>query len=345
MSEENRSITRNAVNSTDVLVPLPNSKSSEDPIVQETSNGENKENTGFQDGGSDGKQATIPKLHHIDLVTDGKQEVSSSNTISVEDFLVVEDQAGDCAIQNAKEQENVNSVLNIQMNEFGTLKEVGVDKELYFRHFNEVLDSCFGMDMVVESSKAVQDSQKKGSVLEENIPKDAEHELQLKEMELEKLIYNSGDVESSFCLNADEEIEEGEISGEAGVADESFDALSEDAASLGERTTEKVHASEGYFDKEELFYKDEDGRRPQHEMSDRSLVNIVNSKSNSMKVESRTPAGQMQDCHSQNVFHGSHMETQRSGATSPCLENLTPSGRILRENAAENQASVTTEKV
>ncbi|KAI3443619.1 hypothetical protein Pfo_000284 [Paulownia fortunei] len=335
VSEENGSITPSEANSTDVLVPLPNSKESEDTLAQETSTGEKKENINSQDGGFDGKQETVPNLDHINLVTDGEQEVAPANSISFEDLLVVENQTGDCAVQFAKEQENVNSVLDIRMDDFVTLEELEVDKEFSICDFSEVLDSCFGMDMVIESSKAGEDSQENGTVLGENIPKEAEHELLLKEMELEKLINSSGAVESSCRLNADEEIEEGEISG---------DALYEDAVSLGERTKETVYASEDSFDKEEFICNDEDRGRRQHEMSDPSLVDIVNSNSSSMKVESRITAGQMQDCHSQNVFRDSHMETQRSGPIATCLEDLTPSSIILRENADDNQISATTEK-
>ncbi|KAL8486529.1 hypothetical protein ACS0TY_023283 [Phlomoides rotata] len=329
VSEKDGPVTHNEANA-DVIVPFPNMEGSKNMIVQEDSNNENKENTGFQDGGFDGKQESIPKMHHAELVTVGEPEAAPPNRISVEDYIVDENLMGDCAIQNASEQKNLDSVFDIQMG------DLEVDKEFCIDNFNEVFESCYGMD--VESSKG-QESRDKGSLLE-NMPKDAEQELQLKEMELEKLLHYSDGVESSFCPNADEEMEEGEISGEAGVAGETFDALSDDVASHEKRTTEKMHASEDHFDNEELFGKDEDEGRPPHETFDRS---VVNSGSNFMKMERRTLVGQMQDCLSQNVLHDNHTESQRGGAITPCLENLTPRGRILQENAAENQIPSTTE--
>ncbi|KAL0346706.1 UNVERIFIED_CONTAM: Zinc finger CCCH domain-containing protein 65 [Sesamum calycinum] len=163
-------------------------------------------------------------------------------------------------------------------------------------------------------------------------------------MELENLIYNSGVMGLSCHINADEEIEEGEISGEAGIADASLDALPEDAVSLGERTTEMVHASEDYFDKEKFNCNDGDREHGRHEMSDPPLVNLVNSDSNCREVQSRTSTGKMQECHSQNVFHDNNMNTQRSGPVAPSAENPTPSGRNVQEDAAENRTPAATEK-
>lgn len=334
VSEEDGSITCSEVITTNASVS-PNSQGSEDQVVGETSDGETKEKTGFQD--SDGsKQATPPKLHQPELVRGSEQEITPSNQISVEDYLAVEEQMDSCAIQNTKELENMYSVLDIQMDDIDTLKDVGMSMDSCFHHSNEVLNSWSGSDMVVESSEARQLGQEDGTVLEKNVPKDVEHELQMKEMDLEKLIYSSGQTEVSF-RQISEEIEEGEISGDA---DESFDALSE-GAPVGEETTENLHASEGYLDRDEFLF---DRGHQQYGNHDPSLVNIVNIESNSKKVKSRTPAGQLQDYYSLDVPRGSHIETPESSDIPHCLDNLTPPGTILRENAAGNQISVSTEQ-
>ncbi|KAK4415695.1 hypothetical protein Salat_2676900 [Sesamum alatum] len=308
VSEENRLTVCQEVNPIDVLEPHPSNEESKDPLAEGASVGKNKEHVGLEDGGFDGKQAALPNLDHIRLRTDGEQEVIPENRNNVGDFVVVENQTGDSAIQTAEDRENGNSLSDIV-----TLEQLEVDAEFSIQDFSEVLDGCFGMDMVIESSKAGEDHHENVS-MEDNIIKEAEHDLKLKEMELENLIYNSGVMESSCHINADEEIEEGEISGEAGIADALIDALSEDAVSLGERTTEMVHASED-FDKEEFIYNDGDRGRERHEMSDPSLVNLDNS-----------------------------MKTQRSGPVAPSPENPTPSGRNEQENAAENRTSAATEK-
>ncbi|KAL0374505.1 UNVERIFIED_CONTAM: Zinc finger CCCH domain-containing protein 65 [Sesamum radiatum] len=324
------------VNPIDALVPLPSNEESKDSLAQEASVGKNKEQV-FEDGGFEGKQAALPNLDHIRLLTDGEQEVIPENRNNVGDFLVDENQASDSAISDCEDRENG------KVNDIVTLEQLEVDEAFSIQEFSEVLDGCFGVDMVIGSSKAGEDRQENVTVVE-NLPKEAEHELKLKEMELENLIYNSGVMGSSCQINADEEIEEGEISGEAGIADASLDALSEDAVSLGERTTEMVHASEDSFDKEEFICNDGVGGRGQHEISDPSLVNLVNSDSNCREVESRTSTGKMQDCHSQNVFHDNNMKTQRSGPVAPSAENPTPSGRNVQEDAAENRTPATTEQ-
>ncbi|KAL0308481.1 UNVERIFIED_CONTAM: Zinc finger CCCH domain-containing protein 65 [Sesamum radiatum] len=337
VSEEKRSIACQEVNPVDSLVPLPSNEESKDSLAQGASVGKNKEHV-FEDGGFDGKQAALPNLDHIRLLTDGEQEVIPENRNNVGDFFVNENQTSDSAIRTAEDRENGNS-----FNDIVTLEQLELDETFSIQEFSEVLDGCFGVDMVIESSKAGEDRQEKVTV-EENLPKEAEHELKLKEMELENLIYNSGVMGLSCHINADEEIEEGEISGEAGIADASLDALPEDAVSLGERTTEMVHASEDSFDKEKFNCNDGDREHGRHEMSDPPLFNLVNSDSNCREVQSRTSTGKMQDCHSQNVFHDNNMNTQRSGPVAPSAENPTPSGRNVQEDAAENRTPAATEK-
>ncbi|KAL6534972.1 hypothetical protein OROHE_013026 [Orobanche hederae] len=332
---ENGSISNIEVNLKLVSVLPPNSKHSKDTLVKETSIGVNKENVNFQDGVFDRNQATAPKVDHINLVIDGGQQVAQENSINSGDLLVVENKPGDFAIQVDKTHDN-------PMDGLGIFEELQVNNDFSVDDYSEVLDSCFGMDMVIESSKTSVQNKENDTVLEENIPKEAEHELQLKEMELEKLIYSSGAVDSSYCQNADVEIEEGEISGNAGVADASFDELYQDAASQEERTTEMVHASEDYFHREEVTCCDEDKEYRKHRMPDPSLINKVNNDCNSMEVE-RT-VGEKQDCPSQNVHHDSHMETKKTGHIVPCLGKQSPSGRNLQENASENQMSATFEK-
>lgn len=347
MCEENGSTAHNEVNSVDASVPHHKSKVLDDTVVQATTVSENKENFCFQDRGNDGKSTTEPQVDHMNVVRVGEHEVDPANKISG-DFLDFQNQIGDCAVHVAKDQgnENMKNVTDTQMamSEFGTVGELEVDKEFCIDDFSEVLDSCFGMDMVVESSKAGEEAQENRIFWEDNIPKEAEYELQLKEMELEKLMHNSGVVELSCQLNADDEIEEGEISGDAGLADGSFDVLSEDASSMGDRKTQVVHAYEDCITKE-LTSNDEDRGLRQHEISDPWLVNVVNSHTDPMKMESRTSVQKMQDYHSHNVSNNIHRENKKIGPQDTCLENLTPPGRILQENAADNQISGTTEKV
>ncbi|KAL7095978.1 hypothetical protein ACP275_10G056700 [Erythranthe tilingii] len=267
--EENRSIARNEVNSVDVLAPCPNSKVPKDTLVQETTVGENREKFCFQAGIIDGKNTTESKIDHVNVVKDVEHEGSRN-------LSVVENQMDDFDFHVSKDQENANGVLDIQM------EGLEVDKDFCIGDFSEALDSCFDMDTVVELSKSGEDGQENRMVLEENIPKETKCELKAKEMELEKLVHNSAVVEPSCCLNADGDMEEGEISGEDEFVDAPFDALSEFA----------VHASDGSSDKEKDTCNDEDRGR---EKTDLSLVTVVNNDTDFMEVESRTPFGKMQE--------------------------------------------------
>ncbi|XP_042055523.1 uncharacterized protein LOC121800038 isoform X2 [Salvia splendens] len=331
--EEDGSITHGQVISTETLVPLPNSKGSEDKVVQETSDGEGKENNGVQD--SDGKHETGSKLHQAELVRDSEKQSTPPNEISIEDYMVVEEKADDCAAQNGKELENVNSILDIEMDDIGTLKNVELGKDSCFDQFSDVFDSCFGSDVAVESSESRLHSQEKGSVSEVNLVKDMDYELQMKEMELEKLIFSSGNTDASLCQNAGR-IEEGEISGDAGIADESFDA------SLGGETLENSYATKGYIDRDKLMCEDTDRGRQQHGMSNPSLASVANVESNPKDEKNRLPARQLRDYHDLDVLRPSHKQTPKRRDT-PCgLDKQTPPGRILLEDA-ENQTSITTE--
>ncbi|KAL7136768.1 hypothetical protein ABFS83_10G053100 [Erythranthe nasuta] len=264
--QENGSPVRNEVDSVDVLAPYPNCKVPEDTLVQETTVSENREKNCFQDGVIDGKNITEAKVDRVNVIKDAEHEGSRN-------LSVVENQMDDFDIHVSKDQENASGVLDIQM------EGLEVDKDFCIGDFSEALDSCFDMDTVVELSK----SGENGMVLEENIPKETEFELKVKEMELEKLVHNSAVVEPSCCLNAnDDDMEEGEISGEDEFVDAPFDALSEFA----------VHASDGSSDKEKDTCHDEDRGR---EKTDPSLVNVVNSDTDFMEVESRTTFGKMQE--------------------------------------------------
>lgn len=334
---EDGSITHSHVISAEVPVSHPISKGPGDKAVQETSDAETEKNTSFRE--FDGNHATTPTSHQPGSVRDSDEALVSSNEISIEDYTDVKEKVDDSAVQNSKELANLNSVLDIQMDDFGTLKDVDMENDSCFHQLNEVLDSCFDLDTVVESSEARQLSQEEGIVSEENITKDVEHELQMKEVELEKLIYSSGNTETPLCQN-DEDIEEGEISGDAGVADDTSDTLSKGAVD-GEETTENLHASEGSFNIEKLLCEDKDGGR-QHGMTDPLEVNI---KSNSNNVKNILPAGQSQDYYYLDVLSGTYKKTSVSGDTSHCLDNLTPSGRMLQASSAERQISESSEMV
>ncbi|KAL3814178.1 hypothetical protein ACJIZ3_015446 [Penstemon smallii] len=342
VTEENGPINHDKVKSTDVLAPSPSYKELENALAQETDIGKNKEFLGCQDGGVDNKQRTVQESDGMNSGMNGEQEAAQTINISVADILVDDNRTADCAVQIEKEQEDMNSILDFRMDDFGPTGQLKLDEEFSICDLSEVLDSCYGMDMVVESSKEGEDIKENSPDLVKSVPKESEHQLQVKEMELEKLISNLGSVDSFCGVSGDEDIEEGEISGEAGVTDDLLNALSEDLISLGDKTTALVHTSEDIVDKEKSTCKDEKGGRWRNDVSDSSIVNIVdivNSDGDCKMAGIRSTATEMQGIHAQNVFCDSYMETRRFGPTSPCLESLPPSDKVLQENATEKQIS------
>ncbi|XP_031115482.1 uncharacterized protein LOC116019440 isoform X1 [Ipomoea triloba] len=120
------------------------------------------------------------------------------------------------------------------------------DKKVSIHEACATIESCF-MDEDNELILLVQSSEEKSHVAEKNLLKGMEHGLQLKEMELQNLISASGAANSSVPETVVEEIEEGEISGDAGVSDESDGNMFEDTVSLEQGHTHVSITAEKEF--------------------------------------------------------------------------------------------------
>ncbi|XP_073132507.1 uncharacterized protein [Henckelia pumila] len=179
--------------------------------------------------------------------------------------------------------------------------------------------------MVSKSPKSGNNSKKNISALEVNTSKEFEHQVQLKEMELEKLVSTSG---------VDEEIEEGEIYVEAGVCDMSIDPLSNDAASLGRIS---IHTSENNGYKEDFTCKSDDRRFPRHDTR-------VDKENDCMKMEHRASSRPSLDIQALSSVDGDDMETQGFDTVPTFFETLPLSGIILQKHIHDNPISATTKK-
>ncbi|XP_051117063.1 zinc finger CCCH domain-containing protein 65-like [Andrographis paniculata] len=342
VSEENLSINDDKVIFTDLLGPPAHGTDSRNELVQEISTGEHKDNFGLQEVNCD-EHTVGSNLDHINLKHDGKQDIAPSSTSRAVDLLTDGNQRGDCAIRSDKEQTIANSMIDIQMGDLGALEQLEVDKDFSVSDFSEIFDSCFDMDMVVHRSDTVSGNQENGMVLEEGTHKKSVLELQLKQMELEKLIYNSGVVELTSCPNTNGEMEEGEISDDFMAIDASFDTLSEDVVLMQGKTVEMETASQAVPGKEEFICDAEVREDMQHEMAVASLDGLVNRDNNCTRMESRTAAAHVQGSSENNVVSDGEAGTRSSGPRVPCVKNGTPSDIILQQNAAESQLSDTIE--
>lgn len=259
--------------------------------------------------------------------------VALPNNTSHGDSVIDKTQTSDCTIKTVDELENVNCVPEFHMEDIGHSREPELNKGVCTVEVFEALNSSFGIDTASESSKLGENCEEKGSSLDRSMSKEVEDQLRLKEIEFEKLISNSGSTDFSNCVTANEEIEEGEISGEAGVYNDLMDELFEDSMLLEERTTEEGQISG--VDKEVFTWDDEDrgfisgAFDSMDDDNDPMEVDIVRKKQDSLYHI---------------VVHNSDMDTQSIDPTGASLENPSAHGEILEENNVEKQVSVPSEQ-
>lgn len=312
-NDENIHINHGELKSAELLVP-------NDILVQGNGICKSIANVGFQDGDFDDELTTVSELGCANLVTNGEEVITRADGMSCGDFLIGGNLHVDCAVQIAKEQENLDSL------HVGSMGQLTVDTEFSIDDFSEVLDSCFGGDMVSELPKPGNNSKENNSALEVNTSKEFEHQVQLKEMDLGKLVSTSG---------MDEDIEEGEIYVEAGVCDMSIDPLSNNAASLGRIS---FHISDDNGCKEDFTCKSEDRRFPRHDTR-------LDKEIDCLKVEHRTSSMPSIDIQSQCSVDGDDMDTQGLDAIPTFLETLPLPGIFLQKHITDNPSSATIKKV
>ncbi|CAA3013335.1 zinc finger CCCH domain-containing 65 isoform X4 [Olea europaea subsp. europaea] len=278
---------------------------------------------------------SVDELENGNRVSEQLQVVLANNTIHG-DSVINKPQTSDCIIRAVDELENVNCVPEFQMEDIGPSREPESNKGVCTVEVFEANNSCFGIDTSSESSKLGENCEGKGSSLDRSTSKEVEDQLRLKEIEFEKLISNSDSIDFSNCVTANEEIEEGEISGEAGVYNDLMDELFEDSMLLEERTTEEGQISG--VDKEVFTWDDEDrgfissalDRMDDDNDNDPMEVDIVRKKQDSLY---------------QTIVYNSAMDTQNIDPTGASLENLSAHGEIFQENNLEKQVSVPGEQV
>ncbi|XP_022873989.1 uncharacterized protein LOC111392829 [Olea europaea var. sylvestris] len=276
---------------------------------------------------------SVDELENGNRVSEQLQVVLANNTIHGAS-VINKPQTSDCIIRNVDELENVNCVPEFQMEDIGPSREPESNKGVCTVEVFEAINSCLGIDTSSESSKLGENCEGKGSSLDRSTSKEVEDQLRLKEIEFEKLISNSGSIDFSNCVTANEEIEEGEISGEPGVYNDLMDELFEDSMLLEERTTEEGQISG--VDKEVFTWDDEDRGFIS------SALDRMDDDNDPMEVDI---VRKKQDSLYQTIVHNSAMDTQNIDPTGASLENLSAHGEIFQENNLEKQVSVPGEQV
>ncbi|KZV21608.1 zinc finger CCCH domain-containing protein 65 [Dorcoceras hygrometricum] len=302
---------RGELKSAELLVP-------NDILVQVTGTDKSIENAGFHDGASNDERTMVLELGCANLATDGEEVVTHPDSMSCGDLLVGGNLPGGSVFQIAKEQKTPDGV------DVGSMGQLTVDKEFSIDDFSEVLDSCFGGDMVSEVSKSGYSGKENNSSLEVNTSKEFERVVQLKGMELEKLVSTSA---------VDEEIEEGEIYVEAGACDLLIDPLSDNATSLGRIA---IHTSEENGCKEDFTCNSKDQIFPRHcAYMDKEIACV--------KVEHILSSRPLQDIQSQRSADDD-METQGFDAIPTYSETLPLIDVIRQKHINDSPISAITKK-
>lgn len=265
---------------------------------------DNREIMGSQAEGLGNSQTEIDGLDHMNLVG-GNEELAHDNNIKFVNLLADKDHYGSNDVELIDNQEDQFNLPELGMEEFGPLDG----------------------DMIAGSSKSNEDKGKKSPLVEID-----EGEIQSKEKELEKLL------SSSHHSSADEEeIEEGEIEGDAGVYGDLMDFLLKDDTSLEDQRVEKEQISQGIvIDKEELT-ADELQRGNEEEIDNvsrstedelrESNLNLVESKSETAR--NKKPASQAKE----------------SDGPETSLENLALPSGFSGRNETENKVTAFTLEV
>ncbi|XP_027068417.1 uncharacterized protein [Coffea arabica] len=310
-------------------------------VQQKSPFNETKEVHGFQDGGADTLNE-VDGLDPTDIKVQGKETVTQDNNVNLVDSSVVNNQT--CEVPHEKD---ICNVVDFHR-EFSPRRELNVFNEPFIKEVPETVSSSVDIDGIADMSIPVESNDAMNPTMEGHLPKGLEHELHLKQKELEKLVSTSGNLDLSFGAIEDDEIEEGEISGEIS---EEMDLLYEDAVSLEEKKSGKVQISE-HTDKEAFTGDDGDARLGDCDTRSSMFLDTVDSETEGFRKEhtsaevfshSEETATKTLDGYDASLEIGLTAE-QVSGVNKTdhpaiSLENLSQHG-LMHEDTAENKSSV-----
>ncbi|CAK9159204.1 unnamed protein product [Ilex paraguariensis] len=339
----------------------PNHMESESWIVLKKSE-ENGEVIGSEDRDCRHKVIRVDGLDHVNAM------VHDINVNSVGEGSQTTN--GGVGLRLINNQEDYLNDPEPHMEESGHKEQLQVDQELSIGEACETIDSCFGIDMIAGiagTTKPGEINEETRSNVERYFSEEVELELHQKEMELEKLITCSKGrpMDSSLCVTADEEMEEGQISGDDGVYDESMDFSHEDVVSLEKKKVEQVKFLKAIVDEVVSTHDEQNAGLERDSESSSLFVKAVDNAGNSMDVELRERIRKEVGNESLVVVCGKIIEAQKahkyesmletgeirkqcggveSGSPAACVTNLALHGKISGENDTEIEGPGSTEK-
>ncbi|XP_052183366.1 zinc finger CCCH domain-containing protein 65 [Diospyros lotus] len=233
-------------------------------------------------------------------------------------------------------QEGQRSFHEIYMKESGDAGQIILDKEHNSCMVNETLDLPLDIDGISESLKPDENDGEGSSLMQRIVSDEVEHEMQL--MELEKPEANCGVVNSSPCVTADKEIEEGEILGNFGVFGQSIDLLLEDAASSEDKKVNEKKPSESIVNEEKLMSKQK--QTNQEDLAHKNFPETVNHVGNGVELELKENKMSEMECMSETVVFQKNGEAKLGKGFGSLLETGETEKQAKKINEELNHPAV-----
>ncbi|KAK2985789.1 hypothetical protein RJ640_021574 [Escallonia rubra] len=175
-------------------------------------------------------------------VLGGNEEYAQGNSNNHVNSLGDKNNDSDGVAALLAEEENDFIIPELPIEEFEGLLEL--DKELFGEEVSEAIHSSPDVDMTRQSSKASENDTTKSYLVDKHVSEGVEGGVKGKGRSLGGMISASGAKDSSLCLTAHEEVEDGEISGDTGVHKQMDVVLSkgkgEDKVQIPEKSNEKL---------------------------------------------------------------------------------------------------------
>ncbi|KAK4373090.1 hypothetical protein RND71_008474 [Anisodus tanguticus] len=224
-NEAGKLVDHHLIRSENLLVYGPAHKESDNLVVQQSSGDGNEGSSryGYGDFTVAQMEVDLDLSNRTNDAIEGDKGDSVTNDIIDMNCLV--DKTHGCNNQLVKEPVNRCSTHESGVKETDPIGHAELDKELGVDDVSAAIGSCFGADAIAELSQPTELSGEKIAVSETHLSEEMKHGLRIKEMELEILISSAGATNTSVHV-VGEEIEEGEVSEDFMVFDESdYDIL------------------------------------------------------------------------------------------------------------------------
>ncbi|KAA8523263.1 hypothetical protein F0562_009686 [Nyssa sinensis] len=299
---------------------------------------ESSEVFGFHGRGFNHDHMEVDELDNVNKIEENEKLVNNTAN-NLANSLEEGNPSGD-VVALANNQEDQFSLQEIHMQESGNGGQL--EEEKYSCNVTEAVDSSLDIKMITDSAILHVNSEERSSSEKRNVSEEVEHEMQQKDMELEKSVSTCGVMNSPLRVTADGELEEGEISWDFEIFDQSLDLLLEDAVSSEAKMVDGEQTFKDIIDKEEFSCKEQKGINEKDTKSNTNRSDIKNTAGNDVEVEPIRSNRIEMEYMPKFIVHGKTIEADRESG----YDNVIEIGRNKKqgENGAEKQGTMSTEK-